>query len=210
MVAADNLAMTLLLIGGAACTRRAYDTMQEVYDRRQRKLGKEHVYTLWAACNLARTMAARGSLESDADLVQDAKQMFREGLEVATRNLGPDHIGTLMGRTHLAHTLALEGRYDEAENDYRDIAERQKHITGARAGSHRDRLMTLQMLIKCYELQDRFEEGSQVCVTMITELDAMGGQKHPWRQQIVEKRERLLARVKGDSDARMDQSTFLR
>ena len=186
--------MVLLLIGGAEHTRRAYNVMQNVYESRYERLGREHVYTLWAACNYARAMAAQAALDNDQALMEKAKGIFGEGLEIAERNLGPNHFGTLMGRTHLANTWVLEKKYDDAEKEFRDLAERQKYLPGAREGTHRDRIMTMQLLVKCYELQDRFDEGIEVSNTIIQELDNLGGQEHPWRQQIKQKQEDLISR----------------
>lgn len=192
MIAKDSLAMTLLQIGGLARIERAQVLMQDIFDRRQRRLGQEHVYTLWAACNLARTMTARGALENDNEFIQEAKIIFNDALEITKRNLGINHIGTLMGRSSLANALVAEKRYTEAEEEHKDIAGRQKNVPGARAGTHRDRLITLQSLVRCYEVQGRLEEGVRICDMILYELDALGGQKHPWRQQIAGKREELL------------------
>ena len=101
MVAKDSLAMTLLQMGGVSQVRRAYDLMKDIYERRETKLGHEHLFTLWAACNLGRTLTARGSLENDPSLIDDAATIFQDGLAIIKRNLGSEHIGTLMGRKFL-------------------------------------------------------------------------------------------------------------
>ena len=195
-MATQCFAMDLMYQGGMNNLRRAHSLMQGVYARRRKKLGPEHVYTLWAACELGRTTASHGALARDTQLIEEAKTIYRDGLAIARRNLGPDHIGTLMGRSSLADTLVMEQKYDEAEAEYKDIAERQKHVPGARAGSHRDRLWTLQQLGKCYEKQGRLGDALTTFRTVLREMDAMGAQQHPWRSRMVRTEEDILARLR--------------
>ena len=192
MIAKDSLAMTLLQLGGISNVKRAEKFMKDIYDSRRKRLGVEHAYTLWAACNLARTLTERGRLEDDQTPLNEARAIFNDGIAVARRNLGPNHVGTLMGRGFLANVLVVEKAYAEAEEEFKDIAEQQRRIQGARNGTHRDRLITLQRMVDCYEIQGRLKEAVECCDTIITELDGLGGQEHPWRRQIVGKRERLL------------------
>ena len=56
LIAMDNLAMTYLSIGGDLLEV----LMAEVLEQSTIKLGKEHPYTLWAQCNLARVKSALG------------------------------------------------------------------------------------------------------------------------------------------------------
>ena len=200
LMATQCFAMDLMHQGGMDNLRRAYSLMQGVYARRRTKLGPEHVYTLWAACELGRTTASRGALAHDPQLIEEAKTIYHDGLEIARRNLGLDHVGTLMGRSSLADTLVIEQKYDEAETEYRDIAERQKHVPGARAGSHRDRLWTLQQLGKCYEEQGRLKDALTTFQTVLREMDAMGAQQHPWRSRMVRNEEDIVARLGQSAD----------
>lgn len=184
--------MTLLQLDGVSNVKRANVLMQDIYDSRRKRLGVEHAYTLWAACNLARTLTERGRLEDDQTLLDEARAIFNDGIAIARRNLGPNHVGTLMGRGFLANVLVVEKAYAEAEQEFKDIAEQQRQIQGARNGTHRDRLITLQRMVHCYEIQGKLKEAVECCNTIITELDGLGGQEHPWRLQIVEKREGIL------------------
>ena len=194
--AKDNLAMTLLDLDGVQRLKRAQELMQDVYDRRERKLGKEHSLTLWAKANLARTKAKRGVLEGDSTLVEDAVEMFESGLKVAKRDLGPNNIGTLFGRHHLADTLRLQKRYAEAEEAFVDIMERQRKLPGARNGCHPDRIASMGLLVECYEAQERYDECLALCEKVIDEVDAMGGQHHPMRQKAVRKREDIVLKMR--------------
>lgn len=165
------------------------------------------MYTLWAACSLARCSAARGDLEHDQKLIDDAKAIFRDGLQVCERNLGPNHIGTLMGRQHQADVLVREKSYADAEREYRDIAERQKSVPGARAGTHRDRIITLQQLAECYKKQDRLIEALDVCNSIMTELDALGAQKHPIYERMRRKQQDLNARAGASAKSKLDSTS---
>ncbi|KAI9712598.1 MAG: hypothetical protein M1828_001664 [Chrysothrix sp. TS-e1954] len=193
----DHLAMSCLFVGGMTQVKRANELITDVYERRRERFGREHVYTLWSSCNLARILAARGSLESNVEMIQKAKQVLCEGLEAAERNLGPDHIGTLMGRMHLANTFLLEQDYETAEHDLKEIAEKQRQLPSARDGTHRDRIATLEMLASCYELQGRYEAAMQICETVMREFDALGGHDHPFRLKLMRKRNELALRIDG-------------
>lgn len=194
--------MVLLQLEGTENTKRAHSLMQDVHDRRLKMLGEEHLYTLWAACNLARTLTARGVLENNHQLIQDAKFIYHDGLEITNRNLGPNHLGTLMGRGFRGEALVAENAYDEAEREFKDVAERSRNLPGSRNGTHRDRLFTLERLAKCYEAQTRYEEAFQMCSTILEELDSLGGQQHPWRIKVVQKMEKLQAYIgTSESDA---------
>lgn len=50
----------------------------------------------------------------------------------------------------------------------------QRTIPGARAGTHRDRLVTLMNLADCYQRQDRISEAVAVYDLFLKELDDMG------------------------------------
>lgn len=196
LIAKDNLAMTLLSIDGVERVRRAHELMEDVFEHRRQRLGKEHAYTLWAACNLARVKARLGSLENDDTLVIEAMSRFDAGIEVAQRNLGPNHFGTLFGRQHRANTLFLQRRYAEAEEQFLDIMERQKQLPGARNGSNPDRIGTIGMLVECYEAEGRYVKGVALCSKMLEELDALGAQQHPMWKKATRKREQLQLQVK--------------
>lgn len=186
--------MTLLGLGDAKHAREAHNLMQDVYDRRYKALGEGHLFTLWALHNLAKALTKRGILEKDSKFFDEAKIMFEEGIAVTTRNLGPNHLGTLMARQNLSAVFAAEGRYEEAETEFKDIAERQRHLPGSRNGTHRDRLATLDMLADCYEAQGRIQEAARVCEIIVAELDSIGGQQHPLRVKIFAKQVELDAR----------------
>lgn len=176
-------------------SRRAYNLMQDVYDRRRKTLGEEHLFTLWAACNLARTLTIRGSLEEDNVLLDQAKSIFRDGLAISRRNLGVEHLGTLMGRSFLADVWVVEKQYNRAEEEYQEVAELQRHLPGSRAGTHRDRMVTLEKLIDLYEVQNRLDMAIEHCDIIVRELDGLGGQEHPYRMQVLERQAKLKARL---------------
>lgn len=189
LVATSNLATTLLEGGGDANIDRAHDLLQRVLHIRQHRLGREHAYTLWAMLHLARVKAAQGHFRNDRPRLQEAGAILTAGLEVATRNLGPDHIGTLAGRRCLANTLVLEGRYGEAEPELLAVMALQKDLPGARAGTHPDRLGTMENLAHCYGLQGRWDECRRVCEELCEELHALGGSQHAMKQRVTARKD---------------------
>lgn len=144
---------------------------------RERKLGKEHPYTLWAAANLARVKGAQGKLvEAESDM--------RAGLLIATRNLGAQHIGTLFGKLHLGHNLIRQERLPEAMELFVEVADGHRHMASANNGEHPDRVSALHHLSICYRLQGKKDEAVNACEEVIRGLAAIGGQAHPYMVQL--------------------------
>lgn len=184
--------MTYLWSRDISQTRRAWDMQSHAYEERTRRIGREHVYTLWTACNLARIAIARGYLEKDEDMIQKAKEILQDGLDVAHRNLGEKHIGTLTGRSHLANAMVFEKDYERAEEAFREVSEMQRSSLGARNGTQRDRLMTLLMWQNCYELQGQYRDALGICDLIVEEQRAFGiKDDHEWAIQTVRRNEEL-------------------
>ncbi|KAL9053334.1 MAG: hypothetical protein Q9162_004834 [Coniocarpon cinnabarinum] len=171
--------------------QRSYDMLQETHKKREEKMGHEHLYTLWAACYFARSSAALGELTGNLKLVDQAQEIYTDGLEICRRNLGPLHPGTLMGRQTRADALLIEKKYEEAEKEYREVAQRQKEIADKRDGLFRDRLWTLFMLAKCYEIQCKYEDAYQTSQAFLDDVHTMGGQNHIWRKIMLAKQDEL-------------------
>ena len=191
MAATVELAKTKLAIGNLEEIRHSNELLKQVFLQRHKLLGEEHPYTLLAECHLARAMASLGSLEKNHAHVTDAKAILTKGINVATRILGPEHFGTLYGRMHFAQTLVIEGNYSDAEAEFKDVMEKQKSLRGTEARTYPDRLSCMNMLVDCYELQGRYQEGVELCEIMIHELDSGGAGQYPLRRRAVEKKERL-------------------
>ncbi|KAI9835608.1 MAG: hypothetical protein M1819_002059 [Sarea resinae] len=182
--AMDNLAMTYLSIGGD-CLISAQELLVEVAEQRKQKLGKEHPYTLWATCNLARVETALGYLEQ-------AEDRMNVGLQIAQRNLGEDHIGTLYGRVYLAQVLVAQERYEKAEEMFLDVIERHKHMASASNSYHPDRISAMSYLFECYRRQGKFEDALCLCDEILTGLRIIGGHAHPLTRQLEDTRKELL------------------
>ena len=194
LIAKDNLAMSLFDraahgYGEPGDLDRAHSIESEVLEHRKIKLGKEHPYTLWAACNLARIKALHGDFE-------EALTMIRGGLLIAERNLGATHIGTLFGKLHLGRVLLLAKRYREAEVILSGVVEAHE---GPRTG-HPDRLIAIFSLIKCLNMQGREAETSGLREKLLDGTRALFGRDHPW--------ERFLLDPKNLSDVPEEQGNY--
>ena len=190
LIAMDNLAMTYLSIGGNLL-EPAESLMTEVVQQRKTKLGKEHPYTLWALCNLARVKSALGSLD-------EAEAIMRAGIAVAERNLGTIHIGTLFGKNHLGENLVRQERYREAEAVFLDLTESYKHIKTAVRGEHPDRIITMFNLVNLYRIQDRIKDALRICDDISDAIDTIGGQEHPFVKRLQKARGELLEMTNGN------------
>ncbi|KAF2260407.1 hypothetical protein CC78DRAFT_571219 [Lojkania enalia] len=132
----------------------AHELEVEVVQSRRKKLGKEHPFTLWSTCNLARIKAVR----NDGDDVQQAEQMIRAGLIVTKRNIGERHMGTLYGTTQLANVLTIAGKLEEATyllNSVIEIYEEQNR-------GHPDQLVALAYLVRCHQRQGNIAKAETI------------------------------------------------
>lgn len=193
--AMDNLAMTLLMRGEVDHLNRAHALMSELHEQRSQELGREHPYTLWAACNLARVKAQLGHKTGQESLRQDGKQILIDGLVVANRNLGPTHLGTLFGRQHYSYILFLEGDDEQAEREFKEVMRLQRDFLGAEKGTHPDRIATIMMLVELYERQSKFHEAINLCDQASEEVLMLGGHDHPMLGKIKQTRSGLESRL---------------
>ena len=190
LIAINDLAMTYMENeGGTGSTaielEQARQLMVEVLSKREKKLGKEHPYTLWAVANLARVKAAMGDLE-------EAEADMRAGLLIAERNLGGQNLGTLFGRLHLGDILIKCERYQEAEEILIKVAEGHRHMALANDGEYPDRCKALDNLSKLYRLQGRMKEAVEKCQEAIHGLTVLGAHAHPYMKLLRAQREELV------------------
>ena len=178
LVAMDHLALAYLEItpfefNSGDDLDRAYELLVEVLSSREKKLGKEHPYTLWAAADLARVKGAQGKLaEAESDI--------RAGLVVATRNLGAQHLGVLFGKLHLGRNLIEQKRLPEAMELLIEVADGHRHAASANKGEHPDRVTALHHMSICYKMQGKFDDAVKACEEAIRGLAAIGGEAHPY------------------------------
>ena len=174
LIAIDNLAMAYFDrvafgYGHRGDLDHAVEMEQEVFEQRKEKLGREHIYTLWAGLNLARIKALRGE-------VDEALSIFLPGHAIARRNLGENHFGILFAKTHHGRILLYAKKYKEAEELFSEVVE---SYEGPRMG-HPDRLIAIFSLIKCRNLLGKQAEAA-VLLDELTELTkALFGDDHPW------------------------------
>ena len=159
---------------------RAYELSFEVLTSREKKLGKEHPYTLLTVANLARIKGAQGKLvEAESDI--------RAGLVIAARNLGAQHMGVFFGKLHLGHNLMRQkgrNRVPEAIELLSEVASGFRHVASANQGEYPDRVSALHQLSICYKMQGKLDKALEACEEAIRGLTAIGGQNHPYMKQL--------------------------
>lgn len=168
LIAKENLAMTYREIGGQNL-QTAHQLMTEVLNERLKMLGRESPYTLWAMSNLAYVKHAMG------DHVE-AECLIRKGLPIAERNLGTDHHGVLAAQRRLAEILAAQKRYQEAENIFKRLLDRNKYVGGVRKagpvkGDHKDRIFSLYQYVLFLEQQGKIKEALATCEELCQVLE---------------------------------------
>jgi tetratricopeptide (TPR) repeat protein len=182
LIAKDNLAMAYFDraafgYGHRGDLDRAVEIEEEVFQQRKEKLGREHLYTLWAGLNLARIKALRGEID-------EALAIFLPGHTIARRNLGENHFGVLFGKIHYGRILIYAKRYQEAEAILSEVIASHQ---GQRQG-HPDRLIAIASLIKCRNHLGK-EAETAVLVDELTEsTKALFGDDHAWVKFLLDPR----------------------
>ena len=180
LIAIDNLAMAYFDraafgYGHPRDLDRAVEMEREVFDQRKEKLGREHIYTLWAGLNLARIKGVRGE-------VDEALAIFLPGHAIARRNLGKDHFGVLFGELNHGRLLMYAKRYQEAETVLLGVTESHK---GPRRG-HPDRLLAIFSLIKCRNLLGKQEETIVLLDELTEATKNLFGEDHAWVKYLLD------------------------
>lgn len=163
LIAKEHLAMACLSFEGDVLVDgpKAHDTMIEVLEERKSRFGKEHPWTLYAICNLARVKSGLGDHE-------EAEKLMRTALPIAQRNLGENHNGTLAGQAHLGKVLVRKGKLDDAEALFLDAIKRQRYESSARDdGEHPDRIAALFYLLRCNQAQGKIGDAMRVCEELV-------------------------------------------
>ena len=182
LTAMDNLAMAYFDraahgYGHREDLDRANEIEQEVFEQRKEKLGREHLYTLWAGLNLARIKALRGEID-------EALSIFLPGHMIARRNLGENHFGVLFGKIHHGRILIYAKRYQEAESILSEVIESHR---GPRRG-HPDRLIAIGSLIKCRNLLGKEAETADLLHELTESTKAIFGPDHAWVKFVLDPR----------------------
>ena len=174
LIAMDNQAMafydrTAFGYGRRGDLDHAVGIERKVFEERKDKLGREHIYTLWAGLNLARIKALRGE-------VDEALSIFLPGHTIARRNLGEHHFGVLFAKTHHGRILLYAKKYEEAEDVLSEVVESHD---GLRKG-HPDRLLAMFSLIKCRNLLGKQAETANLLDELTESTIALFGNDHAW------------------------------
>ncbi|EXA48836.1 hypothetical protein FOVG_05494 [Fusarium oxysporum f. sp. pisi HDV247] len=98
-------------------------SQREVFEKRQRILGDEHLSTISAMNNLGSTLSNQGKLDEAASMRTDV-------LEIRRRILGDKHPSTITAMNNLAATLSDQGKLDEAASMRTDVLEMRRRILG--------------------------------------------------------------------------------
>ena len=167
----NNLAMAYKDIGDLD---QAKNLMNHVYTKRKLQLGKEHPWTLWALCNLAK-------VDVELENFRDAEDMLIPGIAAAKRSLSEDHLGVLMGEGELARLLAREGRLEEAERLTLDVIHR---LEKSRGLHHPDTLYAMSKLAYLYERLHKIDRAVEVCQLAAERIDDKLTDQHPLAQDI--------------------------
>ncbi|RDW71577.1 hypothetical protein BP6252_08140 [Coleophoma cylindrospora] len=201
LIAKEDLAVSCLDCG-EAWLDRAHELMIDVLKQRESRLGKEQPFTLLAICNLARVKSAMRRND-------EAEALFRGAIPIAERSLGENHFGTLAGKTHFAQVLVKQERYDEAEEVFLKVIEKQRYASAARDdGDHPDRILALWYLVQCYQLHSKIDQALLRVRELENVVATIGGEGlgtlHPFAKKLAAKRQELeLQRTNGSENSQL-------
>ncbi len=157
----------------------AYDllgepTQAEVHAARARDLflatlGPEDLHTLNATNNLANALKAQRRTE-------EARQLFKEVLQVSRRALGPDAPATLGAMNNLANTLRELHRFDEARELHEEALHRRRRLFGL---ENRATLQSMNNLAVVLQIQGRFDEALKLLVETLPAQQQVLGPNNP-------------------------------
>lgn len=168
-----NLAMALLDLRNLE-EARCY--MAEVYEQRQQQLGKEHPWTLWALCYLAKVEIEFGELDR-------SEEMLLWGIEAGKRSLSEGHLGILMGQGELAKVYARQGRLEEAEQLILDTSTK---LEVSRGANHPDSIYCSLKLVQLYVIKGEREKALVACRFGLDKVDKSIQRRHPMGRDVEE------------------------
>ena len=202
LIALDNLAMSYFDRAAFGYGHRgdldhAVKNEEEVFEQRKEKLGREHIYTLWAGLNLARVKAIRGEID-------EALSIFLSGHTIALRNLGETHFGVLWGKMHYGRILIYAKRYNEAEDVLLEVIDSHQ---GPRKG-HPDRLLAMFSLIKCRNVLGRQAETAELLDELTQSTKVLFGDDHAWVKYLLDPRN-LSKEPDDDNSSPIDSMTTI-
>ena len=172
LVALDNLAIAhydraAVGFGHLQDLDHALKLKEEAFEKQKEKLGREHLFTLWAGLNLARIEALRGEIDK-------ALTIFFEGHTKAVRDLGETHFAVLFAKLHYGRILMQAKKYEGAEALLMEVIE--SHVNSPK--SHPDRLLALFSLIKCRNLLGKIDRVTDLMEELTEHTKALFGEDH--------------------------------
>ncbi|KAH8596264.1 hypothetical protein B0O99DRAFT_685796 [Bisporella sp. PMI_857] len=166
--------------------------LEEVFEKRQTLLGREHPWTLVAGGGLAQAKSELGDFAT-------AEALFKKHIAISDRTLGENHLGAIgHGRFRLAQCYLRHKKYATAEAMFLDVLRRHA-IETARLkettdeiprGNHPDLIYYKYYLLDCYRQQGKIGEAFSLCHSLLTALQES---PHPIKQWVVHVHEKLCA-----------------
>ncbi|KAI1265357.1 TPR-like protein [Xylariaceae sp. FL1019] len=170
---------------GTALLHETLQLIDEVIEIRKARMGKEAGWTLFAIGTKATVLSALGRLD-------EAEEIMRHIIPIATLNAGPNHIAGLFGRQVLSTILIEQGRFKEAERFLLEIAEAQKTMSSRRGNYHPDRIASLIELARCYQLQGKLQESIAICDETIQGLEEISETRHAFTEMLMLAKDQML------------------
>jgi len=167
----NNLAMALLDLEER---EEAQYLMHTVFEERKKKLGKEHPWTLWALCNLAK-------IRLKMEYLNEAEEMLIPGIAAAKRSLGESHLGLLMGCGVLARGFARQKHFEDAEKLLRESTE---SLEVSRVLKHPDTVYALEKMSILLEQQGKIRETVETGVVAVERVQMRLMTKHPLGEKV--------------------------
>ncbi len=147
----------------------AYLRFKEVFQVREKLLGKEHPNTLGSMNSLALVLQNQGEYK-------EAEQIHRQTLKLRERLLGKEHPDTLVSINNLALVLQYQGNYEEAEQMHRQTLSLTEAVLGK---EHPVTLISMSNLAAVLQHQGKYEEAEKIFRQVISQREKVLGKEHP-------------------------------
>lgn len=157
--------------------REAEQGIEEITSLFQKKLGREHPFTLLSMLYLARVKVELQDFDG-------AQQLFDYGLPIAERNLDEDHIAVLFCRYHIGRMRVRQGRWREARDELVDVSARQSVALQGWGRFHYDRIGTLLELARAHHELGEDNECDAVVNEAFEGFKRITSSVHPWAERL--------------------------
>ncbi|KAF2181607.1 kinesin light chain 1 [Zopfia rhizophila CBS 207.26] len=143
--------------------------LQQLLERQEKVLGKEHPDTLTSMNNVALVLRDQGKYA-------EAEKMHREELALSEKAVGKEHPDTLTSMSNVARALSGQGKYAEAEKMHRETLALREKVLGT---EHPRTLTSMNNVALALSDQGKYAEAEKMHREELALSEKAVGKEHP-------------------------------